>query len=43
MDGVTVNEAAADINNDGTVDLLDSVILSRYIAGWEEYKVYFAI
>ena len=34
-------DITGDINKDGTVDLLDSVILSQYVAGWEQAKTYF--
>ena len=30
---VTINEKAADVNKDGSLDLKDLVILRRYLAG----------
>ena len=40
-ESITVDPATADINKDGEVNLLDSVILSRYLAGWTNYETYF--
>ena len=40
-ESITVDPATADINKDGEVNLLDSVILSRYLAGWANYETYF--
>lgn len=36
---VTIDEAAADLNKDEAVDLLDLLILRRHLAGWSSYGI----
>ena len=39
-DGIELDLAACDLNEDGTVGQADAMILARYAAGWDGYDKY---